>query len=279
MFSQHDGALAMTTPPPSGIRGHLRGCSKGPVIVTGGAHGIGRAICERLVARGESVVIADRDALAARNLGEQLQADGGDVIAKAMDVGLPESVEELVATAAKWRGPAAGLVNDAGIFAVVPVERKDCEDIEVAEWDEIMRINLRGVWLCARAVLPGMKNQGFGSIVNISSAAALLGTPGFVHYVASKAGVMGFTRALAREVGDAGIRINCVAPGRIETSELHLAEGDNQEARVERAVSGRALSRPGVAKDVVGAVEFLLGPDSDFITGQTLVVDGGSYMV
>lgn len=252
--------------------------SKGSIIVTGGAHGIGRAICERLSLCGYPVVIADRDLLAARNLREKLASGTSDVIAEKVDVGSPESIAHLVDTTLRWRVPVAGLVNAAGIFAVVPVERKICEDIEIDEWDEMMRINLRGVWLCAKYVLPGMKAQGFGSIVNIASAAALLGTPGFTHYVASKAGVMGFTRALAREVGGEGIRVNCVAPGRIETPELSATEGEFHQSRLERAVSSRALARPGVARDVVGAVEFLLGPNSEFITGQTLIVDGGSYM-
>lgn len=252
--------------------------TKGSIIVTGGAHGIGRAICEKLSFSGYPVVIADRDLSAAKGLCEQLASGVNDVIAEKVDVGSSESVAQLVDATLRWRGPVTGLVNGAGIFAVVPVGRKICEDIEIDEWDEMMRINLRGVWLCAKYVLPVMKAQGYGSIVNIASAAALLGTPGFTHYVASKAGVMGFTRALAREVGGAGIRVNCVAPGRIETPEVEAADGEFQQSRLERAVSSRALARPGVAGDVVGAVEFLLSPSSEFITGQSLIVDGGSYM-
>lgn len=252
---------------------------QGSIIVTGGAHGIGRAICERLASHGNSVVIADLDDFAARAVSEQLAESGSDVIFQKVDVGDSESVAELVDTTMRWKGTITGLVNGAGIFAVVPVQREACEDIEVAAWDEMMRINLRGVWFCTKFVLPTMKVQQFGSIVNIASAAALLGTPGFAHYVASKAGVIGFTRALAREVGGVGIRANCVAPGRIETPELNASEEGSQHERVEKAVSSRALGRPGLARDVVGAVEFLLGPESEFITGQTLVVDGGSYML
>jgi 3-oxoacyl-[acyl-carrier protein] reductase len=167
------------------------------------------------------------------------------------------------------------LVNNAALFATVPMSRSPFDEIDIEEWDRMMAINLRGPWLAARAVYPAMKQQGYGKIINISSGTALKGSSSRIHYVTSKAGILGFTRTLAREMGPAGITVNCVAPGST------LSEESPDEATLamrESAKSDRALARVQHPDDLEGAVVFFASRHSDFITGQTLVVDGGSFM-
>src|SRR6266404_2593602 len=167
------------------------------------------------------------------------------------------------------------LVNNAAIFATVPMARAPFDQIDPAEWDRMMAVNLRGTWLACRAVIPQMRKQRYGKIINISSGTALKGSASRIHYVTSKAGILGFTRTLAMEVGKDNICVNCIAPGST------LSEENPDDSIVQyrqAAASTRALQRMQTPEDLVGAVAFFASSDSDFITGQTLVVDGGAHM-
>lgn len=243
------------------------------VVVTGGGNGIGRAMCREIARCGGTVMVADIDAAAASAVASEIAACGGEAIAAAVDVGDAASVDRMADAAARHYGRIDGLVNNAAIYATVAVTRAPYDEITEREWDDMMRVNLKGTWLCSRAVAQVMRAQGSGgSIVNVSSGTAFKGTPGLIHYVTSKAGILGFTRSLARELGPYQIRVNCIAPGATAS---HAAPGANGD---EGWSPDRALSRQEVPGDIVGSVVFLLSDMSAFIAGQTLVIDGGSYL-
>jgi 3-oxoacyl-[acyl-carrier protein] reductase len=239
-------------------------------IVTGGGHGIGKAYARRLAEEGAAVVIAELDGSAA----ERVAAEVGG-LALRTDVAEEASVAEMARRTAERYGRIDILVNNAAIFATVPMSRAPFDQIEPAEWDRMMAVNLRGTWLACRAVVPQMRKQRYGKIINISSGTALKGSASRIHYVTSKAGIIGFTRTLAMEVGKDNICVNCIAPGST------LSEENADEALIkyrQAAASTRALQRMQRPEDLVGAVAFFASCDSDFITGQTLVVDGGAHM-
>jgi len=243
------------------------------VIVTGGAVGIGKVYCERLVEAGARVVIADIAPEAGEVLARRL-ANAGDVVSHATDIADPASVERMVeATLARF-GRIDGLVNNASLMSALP--RRSWLEIPIEEWDRVMAVNLRGLFLCCRAAVPAMRRLGKGRIVTIASTRVFEGTPNRLHYTTSKAGVVGFTRALARELGPENITVNCVAPGRT-LSETQLATSPAAYLQ-DGADETRALARPQLPDDLVGAVMFLLSDASAFMTGQTLVVDGGKIM-
>lgn len=245
------------------------------VIVTGGGHGIGKAYCRRLVGEGAHVVIAELDRSAAEELEHELIDGGGRALAVETDVAGEASVRAMTDRAIDAFGHIDGLVNNAAVFSQVEMARVPIEELSVDEWDRMMAVNLRGMFLACAAVLPGMRAQGSGRIVNISSGTALSGSPTRIHYVTSKAGTLGFTRCLAREVGGDGITVNAVAPGSTLSEEV---VDDEILAQRQRRVSSRALQRVQMPDDIVGAVVFFLSDDSAFVTGQTLVVDGGATM-
>lgn len=245
------------------------------VIVTGGGHGIGRAYCRRLAQEGAAVTIAELDGSAAIAVQREIAAAGGAALAARTDVSDEASVGEMVERSVARFGPVHGVVNNAAVFATVPMSRVGIEALSVDEWDRMMAVNLRGMFLTCRAVLPTMRRHGSGRIVNISSGTALSGSPTRLHYVTSKAGVLGFTRCLAREVGRDGITVNAIAPGST-LSEEAPSEGVMEQRQ--RRASARALGRLQLPEDVVGAVLFFLSDDGAFVTGQTLVVDGGVTM-
>jgi 3-oxoacyl-[acyl-carrier protein] reductase len=244
-------------------------------IVTGGGHGIGKAYARRLAEDGAKIVIAEIDSAAAETVAADLSARGHAALAVRTDVAERASVEEMARRTVEAFGRIDVLVNNAAIFATVPMSREPFDRIDPAEWDRMMAVNLRGTWLACCAVIPQMRRQGYGKIVNISSGTALKGSASRIHYVTSKAGILGFTKTLAQEVGADNICVNCVAPGS------RLSEEDPDEGVVKMrtaAASSRALRRVQKPEDLVGAVAFFASPDSDFVTGQTLVVDGGSCM-
>ncbi len=244
-------------------------------LVTGGGHGIGAAYCEGLARHGASVVVADLDHDAAADVAGKLQASGAAACAVRADVSDPDSVLEMAQTARSRFGFADILVNNAAIFATIPLSRGDHDTVPVEEWDRVMAVNVKGVWLASKAVIPQMRERGYGKIINISSGTALKGARGRIHYVASKAAVLGLTRTLASEVGADNICVNAVAPGST------LSEDNPSEDTIARrasAAGSRPLRRVQMPADLVGAVVFFASPASDFITGQTLVVDGGSHM-
>ena len=244
-------------------------------VVTGGGHGIGRAYCQGLATQGAGVVVAEIDADAAQKTAEDLKEFGHDALGIRTDVSSAESVQEMVTRATEHFGHLDVLVNNAAVFASVPMSRTPIEEVSVEEWDRMMAVNLRGLFLVSKAVLPSMKQRRWGRIINISSGRALSNTANSIHYVTSKAGVLGFTRTLAREVGAFGITVNAIAPGST------LSEDNPSEEIVQMRTSrieSRAIPRLQLPEDLVGAVVFFASDDAAFITGQTLVVDGGATM-
>ena len=244
-------------------------------IITGGGHGIGRAYATRLAAEGAKVVIAELDGQAASAVAAELIAHGCQAIAVQTDVANEASVKNMAQQAIAKFGRIDVLVNNAAIFATVPMSRSPFDEITIDEWDRMMSVNVKGTWLASRAVVPQMRAQGYGKIINVSSGTALKGSPSRIHYVTSKAGILGFTKTLANEVGKDGICVNCVAPG----STLSEENPDEDVLKMRAAAANtRALKRVQTPEDLTGAVVFFASSDSDFITGQTLVVDGGSCM-
>ena len=239
-------------------------------VITGGAAGIGFQYAKRFLAEGARVVVADvADPVAAA---EKLGA-ADRVLGVRTDVSIAASVAAMVAATIAAFGRIDVLVNNAAIFATL--KPQPFEEIPEAEWDRVMAVNVKGVWNCSRAVAPLMRAQGGGRIVNVASAIVAKGTAFLMHYVTSKGAVVAMTRALARELGPAGITVNAVAPGLI-LSDTVQANPDITGFQVTAIMQARSLKREGFPDDVEGTVVFLASDDSAFMTGQTLVVDGGS---
>src|SRR6187455_2709925 len=228
-------------------------------IVTGGAQGIGAAIARGLDAEGAEVVIVD------------LEPPEGGIQA---DVSSEEDVERMVAEALERNGRIDVLVNNAGLYA--SLEMRAFTEIPLEEWNRVMDVNVASMFLTCRAVVPVMRDQGGGKIVNISSGTPFRGVPFLLHYVTSKGAIVAFTRALAKELGKDGIHVNCVAPGFTMTAGVE-ANPEVVATLRDVSIASRTIQRDQVAEDVVGAVVFLCTPASDFITGQTMVIDGGQY--
>jgi 3-oxoacyl-[acyl-carrier protein] reductase len=251
----------------------IEGLKDKVVIVTGGGHGIGKAYCLGFGQSGSCVVVADIDQRAAEQVGSQIiKETGSKTLAVRVDVADEQSTKEMAAAALKRFGRIDVLINNAAIFATIPMNRGRIETITPGEWDQLMAVNLKGIFFCCRAVLPPMREQKSGKIINIASGTVFNGSPGRIHYVTSKAGTIGFTRTLAREVGDDNIQVNVLAPGNT------LSEENPSEEMIrfrQSSVGNRSLKRVQVPQDLVGAMLFLASPLSDFITGQTINVDGG----
>lgn len=241
-------------------------------LVTGGGKGIGAHYVQALAEAGASVAAADIDEAAAGATAARLVTAGHAVAGLHIDVADPDSVQRAVDQTVERFGRLDILVNNAALFSVL-MPKRAFHELDPAEWDRVLAVNVKGLFLCARAAYPHLRASGHGRIINISSGTVFNGCPGFLHYVTSKGAVIAFTRALAREVGADGITVNAIAPG-LTASETALAAYP-QGAFEERA-KDRALARVQVPQDLVGAVVFLASDAAAFITGQTLVVDGGS---
>ncbi len=242
-------------------------------LVTGGAKGLGRAYCEALAAAGARVAIAD--IVPADDLTAELRAAYGNeaAIGLMVDVADESSVRACAEAVLAWAGQIDVLVNNAAVFATL--ENTEPTDIDVALWDKVMAVNVRGPFLMVKHVAPGMIARRSGKIINIASGTAYKGLPKMLHYVTSKGAVLGFTRALSRDLGAHNICVNTLAPGLILSDSILANAGHLDENRA-RVVASRALKRDGLPDDVVGALVFLASAESDFITGQTILVDGGS---
>lgn len=243
-------------------------------VVTGGSQGIGAAYCKKLAEEGAKVVVADL--VSGDNVVGVIQQAGGEAIYVETNVADEDSNMNMASAAMEAFGRIDILVANAGLYT--HLERKPSTEETVEEWDQVYNVNIKGVWLGAKAVIPEMKKNGYGKIVNIASTAAFQGTPGITRYATSKAAVVGITRSMAREFGEDGIRVNAIAPGPIETETGKAVE--SEEGAIRRLASGkkRALQRNGLPEDLVGLCVFLSSPQSDFMTGQTVVADGGGTM-
>ena len=235
-------------------------------IVTGAAQGIGRAIADGLSAAGARIVVAD---LHGAEEAAEAFPDGVGVTA---DVSSEADVQRLVDETVERCGTVDVLVNNAGLYA--SLEMRSFEEIPLDEWRQVMDVNVASMFLTCRAVVPVMRKQGGGRIVNISSGTPFRGVPFLLHYVTSKGAIVAFTRALAKELGKDNVLVNCVAPGFTMSAGV-AAHPEVVEKLRDVSVAARTIQRDQVPEDVVGAVVFLCGPGSDFITGQSIVIDGG----
>ena len=243
-------------------------------IITGGARGIGRACALRFAEEGACIVIADViDGTGAK---EEIARKGTKAIAVHTDVSNEESVKAMIRAAMEQFGRIDILVNNAAL--VTNFGTKPFYEISSAEWDQVLAVNLKGVFHCCRAVYPQMKKQGKGKIINVSSGTVHKGAPFILHYVASKGGVIALTRSLAREVGSDGICVNTIAPG-LTVSEAVRESSMYSEETLKMVVSNRCIKRDEVPDDLIGTLVFLASDDSDFVTGQTIIVDGGASFI
>ncbi len=247
-------------------------CSGKVAIVTGGATGIGRAVAEGLLAEGASLVIAD--CAGAEEAAKALGGGRNSVVGVACDVSSRDDTEAMAAAALEAFGRIDVLVNNAGIYS--SLQLAPFEDLDIEEWRRVLDVNVIGQAMATRAVVPAMRRQGGGSVVNFSSGTPFKGVPFLLHYVASKGAVNAMTKALAKELGGAGIRVNAVAPG-FTLSDGVLANPHQLEKLRDISLQARVIQRDQHPDDIVGAVVFFASRDSDFVTGQTLVVDGGAY--
>lgn len=241
-------------------------------LVTGGAMGIGFAACEALAAQGAAILVADaKDAAAAAG---RLRQKGFRASHADIDVSSEDDTRRMAQIALNEFGQIDILLNNAAIYSTLTL--KPFEELTVADWQKILDVNVIGQFLCCKAVLPTFKQQKSGRIINISSGVAFKGNPGMLHYVASKGAIVSMTRTLATELGEYGILVNSVAPG------FTLSDGVQNNPELANSVAGfsvrnRALKRDMLPNDIAGAICFFAGPHSAFITGQTIVVDGGAY--
>jgi NAD(P)-dependent dehydrogenase (short-subunit alcohol dehydrogenase family) len=237
-------------------------------IVTGGAQGIGRAIADGLAREGARIVVADLQGAA------EAAAAYSDGVGLTVDVSSEEDVERMARETVERCGSIDILVNNAGLYASLAM--RPFTEIPLEEWNRVMEVNVASMFLTSRAVVPVMRERGGGKIVNISSGTPFRGVPFLLHYVTSKGAIVALTRALAKELGKDSIHVNCVAPG------FTMSDGVKEHPEVVEAlrdvsVAARTLQRDQVPEDVVGAVVFLCSPAADFVTGQTMVIDGGQY--
>jgi len=249
---------------------------KGKVaIVTGGASGLGKAYSFALYEEGCRVVIADLKE--AGDVVRVMDKRGGDAMTVTVDVADEKSVEEMVRKVIEQFGRVDILINNAARTSSTGITRKPFYEISTSEWDAVMAVNLRGTFLCCKAVYLHMKKQGKGKIINVSSGTFFKGSPYYLHYVSSKGGIVGLTRGLAREVGDNGICVNTISPGLTITDTLRERTQYSPEFK-KAMLDSRCIKREGVPGDLIGTILFLSSADSDFITGQTIEVDGGSFL-
>jgi 3-oxoacyl-[acyl-carrier protein] reductase len=238
-------------------------------LVTGGSRGIGRAIALKLAGRGADIAVSDILTAEAEAVAEEVRALGRQAVALTADVSVSDDVTRMVTKAKAALGKVDILVNNAGIARDGLLLRMTDED-----WDKVIAVDLRSVFLCTRAVLRDMTRQRWGRIINISSVSGLAGNPGQANYAAAKAGIVGFTRTIAKEMASRSITVNAIAPGLIDTGLAHELNDQQREA----FKSGIPMGCLGTADDIAGAAAFLASEDARYITGQVLAVDGGMVL-
>ncbi len=241
-------------------------------LVTGGAQSIGAAFAKGLAAEGAQVVIADL--VSADDIVNIIKQAGGNAVSVVADVTDEHHCEDMVKQAVSKFGRLDILVANAGIW--VQLEREDATQISIEEWDKVMNVNIKGTWLSAKAAIPQMVEQGYGKIITLTSTRAIKGGANMLHYDASKGAIMSMTKSLAREWGSKGIRVNAIAPGATDT-EFSLAHMDkDQEERRKLTPQTRSIKRAQDPEDLVGTCVFLASSASDFMTAQTVPVEGGA---
>jgi NAD(P)-dependent dehydrogenase (short-subunit alcohol dehydrogenase family) len=239
------------------------------VVVTGAGQGIGRVYAQYFAEAGATTVIAERNADKGEAVARDIVKAGGKAKAIRTDVADVQSVDTMARTTLEAFGRIDVLINNAGLFT--QVTRGAFDTLPLEEWDEVMRVNVTGSYLCARAVVGAMREAGWGRIINISSATVGMGRPNFLHYVTSKAAVVGMTRSMARELGPAGITVNALMPGLTKTE-----VGFASDAVFDSIVELQAIKRSETPEDLARVLLFLASPASGFITGQCIAVDGGT---
>jgi len=244
-------------------------------VITGAGHGIGKAYAQRFAAEGAQVVIADIHERAGQSVAAALRESGQSAWARTTDVRDYKSIEGLVHEILGRFGRIDVLLNNAAIYVTEQLWKGPVEELALEEWDRVMEVNLKGVFLCCRAIIPVMKTQKSGKIINIASGTFFSGTGNMPHYTTSKGGVIALTRVMARQLGQWGINVNCMTPGSTMSEEVVT---DEVRRRRESSVRGRAFNRIELPEDITGTALFLASSDSDFMTGQLLVVEGGGIM-
>jgi 3-oxoacyl-[acyl-carrier protein] reductase len=241
-------------------------------IVTGGGRGLGKVFCLAMAEEGAKIVSADileKDSL---RTAQEIEKKGGSAISLKVDVTSERDTVAMAEETLRAFGRIDILVNNAALY--FGIGRRPFYEISAEEWDKLMAVNLKGPFLCTKAIFPHMKKQKKGKIINLSSETAFTGSKGLMHYVTSKGGIISFTRSLASELGQYGICVNSIAPGFTDTEASRTITDDISKYNVSLTPLGR-LQQP---QDLVGALLFLASDESDFFTGQALVVDGGRYM-
>jgi 3-oxoacyl-[acyl-carrier protein] reductase len=245
------------------------------VVVTGGARGLGRAYCEALAAEGANVVAADiRDT---QETVDSVTSAGGSAIGVDLDVAQMDSCEAMAQAAVESFGRIDSLINNAALYGDISGGRFD--QIPDEQWNKVMNVNIKGIWQCCKACLPHIRTAGGGTIVNISSLAATYGMPYALDYAMSKAAVIGMTRSLARELGRDWIRVNSVAPSAVLTEGTEDYMGEKREKALAVIAGNQSLRANLEPEDMVGTILFLVSDASRFITGQTIMVDGGTTLL
>lgn len=240
-------------------------------IVTGSGQGIGRVFAKSLATAGAVPILAERNVEKARSVEGEITAAGGKALVVETDVADEGSVRRLVDTVEKAFGRIDVLVNNAAVFSTL--EMRPFDQIPLTEWENVLRVNVTGPFLCARAVLPAMRRAKAGRIINIASGAVTLGRPHYLHYIASKAALIGMTRSIARELGPDGITVNAILPGATFTEIERKTITPQQK---ERLLASQCIPRAQIPEDLVGALLFLASDASAFMTGQSVTVDGGA---
>lgn len=240
-------------------------------IVTGAGQGIGRVFAKAFALAGAKIVVAEKNRVSGEATEQEVASAGGETMFFEVDVGDQASVEGMVRKTDEHFGGVDILVNNAAIFSTL--EMRPFDEIPLPEWEKVMQVNVTGSFLCARAVLPMMKRNNKGRIINIASGAVTLGRPNYLHYVASKGAVITMTRSMARELGPFGITVNSILPGATFTE---IERKTVTPAQKEKIVAMQCIPRPQVPEDLVGPMLFLASDASAFVTGQAITVDGGA---
>jgi NAD(P)-dependent dehydrogenase (short-subunit alcohol dehydrogenase family) len=241
------------------------------VVVTGAGQGIGRVFAKAFARAGSRVVIAEINETKAASVAAEVMESGGEALAVATDVADPGSIGEMATIVGDEYGRIDVLINNAAIFSTL--EMRPFEQIPLEEWERVLRVNLTGPMLCARAVLPAMRKAKWGRIINMASGAVSLGRPGYLHYIATKSALVGMSRSMARELGPDGITVNAILPGATFTE---IERKTVTPAQKERIIAMQCVPRAETPEDLVGAALFLASDASAFVTGQIVNVDGGA---